>query len=158
MIAFLNLIPRWVLAAAIACLVVLSGVLALDLASARLQTSKAKEEVSQLKQAIADANLKAANESDNLKAKVIEAQNESNKREIELRANADSARSESDGLRNDLAAIRGKLATASRDAAVERATTIAVILQQCSERYEGLAEKADRHVNDIRTLIDAWPK
>ncbi len=157
------------LAVALAAALALAGVQSWRLAKAEAanaqarqeaaeQVGKARQEVDGLKLAIADANTRAAERERALQARVTEAQNEARKRESGLRAAADGARSESDGLRNDVDALRRQLAAASRDAAVERAAAIGAVLHQCAARHQGLAERCDRHVNDIRTLRDSWPR
>lgn len=87
---------------------------------------------------------------------VIAAQAAANSRAAVLRRDADSARTALVGL---------SLATeqALRDAAtshatcLERAATIADVQQQSTERYRSLGETCDRHVNDLKTIMAAWP-
>lgn len=86
------------------------------------------------------------------------ARNEATKRETKLRADAGRARSESDGLRGDLAELRRQLPELDADACRVRADTLADVFNQCATRYSELAEKADRHASDAKTLMDGWPK
>lgn len=158
MIAFLKLIPRWALFVAIAGLIALSGWLGFGLITVQSDLVKAQTDKSNLELAIEKANTEAANEATALRNQVIEAQNEAKKREIALRAAADAAAGESDGLRDDIAAMRVQLQQSTREAAIERASAIGAVLQQCAARHQDLAQRCDRHVNDIQTMIDAWPK
>lgn len=107
-------------------------------------------------QKLADVRLSAAvsiRRADN----VILAQNAAAARAAVARADADRARSELDGLRaaSDAAV---SAARASHEACVVTASAQSNVLKQCGESYRGLAEIADRHVNDIKTLTEAWPK
>lgn len=155
---FLDLVPRELLLAALVAAGAAAVVQTVRLASAQGETATAKEEASGLRVAIANANTEAANRAAALQSQVVKAQNESIKREAALRAAADSARSESVGLRDDAQALRDQLASVTRDAAVDRAAAIANVLSQCAAKHQVLAERCDRHVNDLRTLIEAWPR
>lgn len=90
-------------------------------------------------------------------AQTAAAQSAAMARAVELRRVADGARAELGRLRNASdAAVR--TATSNADACVERATSAAELLNQCAAEYQSLGERADRHVSDIKTLTDAWPK
>ena len=155
---FLDLVPKWLLLAALVGAGAFAGWQTYELSEARQSIVNAKDEVAVLKGAISESDRQAALQSAAYQTKVIEAQNDGKKREIALRSVADSARTESDGLRNDVANLRGQLDGATKDAAVERATAIGTVLSQCAARHQVLAERCDRHVNDLRTLTDAWPR
>lgn len=74
------------------------------------------------------------------------------------RRDADSARSELDRLRDDIrAAVPGPGGDACA-AADQRASAIGELLAECSAAYQGLARTADGHSNDVKTMIEAWPK
>lgn len=60
-------------------------------------------------------------------------------------------------LRDALAANRGSNSATTLQTLIDRANTTGDLLGDCAERYRGVAEKADRHANDARTLSDAWP-
>ena len=79
-------------------------------------------------------------------------------REMRLKKDAAAAQSAVSGLRNDLAALRARLATSPEDACINTAAALGDLLGQCSEAYQSMAEVADGHVNDIRTLTESWPK
>ena len=89
---------------------------------------------------------------------VIEAVNAQTKRTQSIAASAAAARTESDGLRDDLAAVRAALPSASADARGDAATTSGQLLDQCARAYQELASKADGHASDTMTLQSAWPK
>jgi chromosome segregation ATPase len=157
-VGFINLIPRWALLAALVAALAGAAWQTVKLASARSDLLTAERQIADMRTAIAVANTEAANKTAALQSFVTKAQNEAKKRENDLRAAAAGAQSESDSLRNDLNTLRQQLATASSDARAERASAIAAVLAQCSARYQMLAERCDRHVNDLRTMTEAWPK
>ena len=154
----IDLIPRWLLLALLAASSAFAGVQSIRLYSARAEASNAKLEAADLRVAIAQANTEAANKAASLQSQVVKAQNESIKRETALRDSINNARSESDGLRGDAASLRDQLASLASDARAERAVALGAVLGQCANRYQVLASRCDRHVNDLRTLADAWPK
>lgn len=156
--ALFGAIPKWVWAALVAALAATSCKLTVDLGAVKLEVEKARVAKAQLETQVAQANADAARLSASLQSTVVKAQNDAKAREIPLRLAAAAARSESDGLLRDLEAMRADLATATREAAIERAAAIGDVLGQCSKEYQGLAERSDRHVNDLKTLMDAWPQ
>ena len=74
------------------------------------------------------------------------------------RRDADRARSELDRMRDTLSATRGGVPGESTAACAQRADAAADVLAQCAAAYLSMAGIADRHANDARTLIEAWPK
>ena len=73
------------------------------------------------------------------------------------RLDADRARLVADGLRNDLArAVRA--AEGSTTPCPDRAAAIADVLLDVEREGRELAATCDRHTNDIRTLIESWPR
>ena len=74
------------------------------------------------------------------------------------RRDADRARSELDRMRDTLSATRGGVPGESTAACAVRADAGADVLAQCAAAYLSMAGIADRHANDARTLIEAWPK
>ncbi len=87
-----------------------------------------------------------------------EALNAAQNRQITLRADANSARVESDRLREQSADAARRIAAAPPAAVAEYATAVGELLADCSRRYQELGAKADGHAADVRTLIDAWPR
>ena len=74
------------------------------------------------------------------------------------RRDADRARTELDRLRDQLTSARGGVPGESPAACTVRADAGADVLAQCAAAYLSMAGIADRHANDARTLIEAWPK
>ena len=154
----LDLIPRPLLLVALLAAALFAGVQTLQLASARGDVAQAEREASRLRDAIAVANTEAANKAAALQSQVLKAQNDAKKREATMRAAFDAAVSESDGLRGDVAALRDQLAGASADAGAERALALGSVLAKCAAEHQKLAQRCDRHVDDLRTLTEAWPR
>jgi len=170
--AFLALIPRWVLYALVVALAGVAVTLTVLLADAKLNLASSIVERAALQVIIADdatkaaeretqlaeARTRVAERETELSNQIIEAQNEARKREALLRSAAVAAVAESVSLRDDVASLRGQLDQLSRDAVIERGLAIAGVLNQCAARYQGLAERCDRHASDVQTLTEAWPK
>lgn len=78
-------------------------------------------------------------------------------REAELRATTAVLRSERDRLRDSLRTAGERLPTAPASAVIEYATTVNELFGECSRSYIELAQAADGHAADVRTLIQAWP-
>jgi Protein of unknown function (DUF2514) len=90
---------------------------------------------------------------------VMEANNAARKRETVLRGAASAARTELDGLRDDLARAPGRdLPGSTCEAHGKRISTLETVLSQCAGRYSGMAEIADRALNDSLMLQEAWPR
>ena len=87
----------------------------------------------------------------------IEAQNAANLRADNLRHAADLARRALGSL--SVSSSRALLAArSSHDACLITAAAERDVLTQCGEKYQALAEDAGRHVNDIKTLTESWPR
>jgi hypothetical protein len=71
-------------------------------------------------------------------------------------ADANSARSERDRLRDDLVASRSTFSEATDASLVKYASTLSVVFEQCSREYLAVAEKADGHATDAESLFTAW--
>lgn len=78
-------------------------------------------------------------------------------REAVLRRDADTARTESDGLREQNAEAARRIASAPPAAVAEYARTVGELFSQCSVEYQELARKADGHVSDVLACREAWP-
>lgn len=88
--------------------------------------------------------------------RVIEAQSAAQVRVIALRRDVDGARSESERLRASRdEALR--IASTSHAACTERITAFDNVLGTVEAAGRAVSEKADRHANDVQTLIAAWP-
>ena len=79
-------------------------------------------------------------------------------RETQLKKDVAVARAAALGLRDDLAALRTRLAAYPGSTCIEPVAAIGDLLSQCSDAYRDLADVADRHVSDILTLREAWPQ
>lgn len=117
---------------------------------------------------ISDINLERANERISIQrtaratierttGAVIAAQNAAANRAVVLRRDADAARTAADGLRDDID-VASRAAATSLDACHLTATAYGRLLIASTAAYRELAEVCDRHVQDVRTLTDAWPK
>ena len=159
-LTFLNLIPRWMLALAIAALALTSGRLLWQNNGLVADLATKNTSIANYQTAFAKANARAAQESAALTQKVLDAQNEAKKRETLLRADVQSARNALDSLHHaaDLSRAAYRLTGAPANAGADAADAAVDLFSRCSERYADLAAKADAHVSDIKTLIQAWPK
>ena len=79
-------------------------------------------------------------------------------REARLKRDVANAQSAVVGLRNDLGALRARLATSTEASCLATADSLGVLLGQCAEAYRDVSEIADRHASDVQTLIEAWPR
>ena len=79
-------------------------------------------------------------------------------REARLKRDAANAQSAVVGLRNDLGALRDRLAKSPVAACLDTADSLGVLLGQCAEAYRDVSEIADRHASEVQTLIEAWPR
>lgn len=61
-------------------------------------------------------------------------------------------------LRDTINKDRDDSTSESPGACTERRIALGELLVTCSERHTELAATADGHVNDIKTLIESWPK
>jgi hypothetical protein len=107
--------------------------------------------------AIAKANAMVAAESQRRQAAVDKALADAASRESRIRADALGARRQLDGMRGTLDAVE-RASKASSDAAAKSVAALSDVFEQCSRRYQELAEVADRHANDSLTLQRSWPK
>jgi len=89
---------------------------------------------------------------------VIGAINEARKRETAAKVLANNLRTESGGLRDDLADLRKRLPSSTLDACRQYSTTLSTVFEQCAGNLESLAGKAQGHASDTLTLEQAWPK
>ena len=113
------------------------------------EKERAEQELVQIQHSAATAIRRVEN--------TVTAQNESARRAVALRRDADTSRAAA--LSVSLAAGEAlRRALDSHASCTESATALTAVLQQCAERRRELAEIADRHVNDIQTLKEAWPR
>jgi len=109
--------------------------------AATLAQSKAAaaQTETQLLKAVQDAQTQAV-----FRAKVVRR---------DARASADAL----ERLRDDLARVRAAALAATPPACPEPRPALGELLAECAAELRDVAEKADRHVSDVRTLVDAWP-
>lgn len=88
---------------------------------------------------------------------IQKANDESKMRETALRRDAAASGRAAGGLRDDLNALRAALPSLAPASCIERTNAVADVLATCSDEYRSVAEAADRHASDAKTLIDAWP-
>jgi hypothetical protein len=95
-----------------------------------------------------------------LNQKLETARNEATKRDQAITRHAAAADTAAERLRLALDAIRDLrgLPGDPLTAGDQRAGTLAELFGDCADRYRGLAQKADRHASDTRTLSEGWPK
>lgn len=120
-----------------------------DAMLSKLQTAHAK--------AFETAALQALNDQERLDAQYKIALNAARAREQRLIRDRDAARAESDGMREQAADAARRLTEAPPATVLEYATTANELFVDCGRRYTELAEKADGHATDVRTLTEAWP-
>lgn len=85
-----------------------------------------------------------------------EALNNARKRETDLRLSVDGARTELDRLRVTIKK-RSAAVAASPASAVDYSIAVSELFAECAGEYQALAGKADGHVTDLTTMIQAWP-
>lgn len=83
----------------------------------------------------------------------IHALNDARAREEALLNDFSSLRNTHQRLRD---AITNSVPTNASGAELDAILTRGELFAECSQEYADLAEKADRHVHDIKTLTDAW--
>lgn len=88
---------------------------------------------------------------------VIAATDAGTARSIALRRDADAGRAALLGL-HDATAAALRTAESSQAACLDRAATLAELLDTMASAGGELAAKAGRHASDVQTLTDGWPK
>jgi hypothetical protein len=86
------------------------------------------------------------------------AQTESRKRLETMEAERAALAAAAGRLRRDVSALRARLADAPAPACLVAADTLGELLGRCEGKYRAMADKAQRHANDVRTLMEAWPR
>ena len=87
-----------------------------------------------------------------------EAQNAAIQREQVIRNTSAAAAAASTSLHDTLATISHGVSSQSTDALSKSVIALTGVLDQCQREYRSVAESADRHASDVKTLTDAWPK
>ena len=90
---------------------------------------------------------------------VIAAQNAATRRNHALQADAASANSERQRLLDAIAAIpAADLSSNTGNASDQPAAANNLLFAECTAEVQRLAQFADGHASDVKTLIDSWPK
>jgi hypothetical protein len=89
---------------------------------------------------------------------VTEALNAAKKREITAALDADRLRVERWGLRDDLAAARAQLSSASVGSLRQRVAALDTVFEKCTVEVEGLAGSAQGIASDLRLILNARSK
>ena len=157
----LDFIPKFVWAALVVALAATSCKLKVDNNGLSFEIEKNATRIAELKESISTSNAQAAIAGADMERKTRAAIEASKVRERVLAADANSARTELAGLRLAVAKASGgfglRQATNPLGSNLEYTDPFPELFLQCSERYIGLAGKADGHTSDIKTLIDSWP-
>jgi hypothetical protein len=161
MLELLNLLPKWFWAALVVALSATSCKLKWDNGQLSIDIEKGKTYVAQLETNIAKSNEIAAAQATRFEQQARTAEQERNKREKVILADSTRAKSELERLRS-VVASSGSIyrLTAKSDSSpiFDYSDTLGNLLLSCSTEYLNLAAKSDGHVNDLKTLMDAWPK
>lgn len=119
-------------------------------------------EIAQIKQDQAQAVTKSVQEAlaDTItyQRKKDEALKRAEARAVASRNLAAAAASESDKLRDQLAASASNIPRATHDSLVRYATTLSSVFGECQAEVTGLEAKATGHASDVIKLTDSWPK
>ena len=161
MLTLLNIVPKWVWLAVVAALSATSCKLKWDNSGLSLEIEKGKTYVAQLETSIIQANKDRVQQLVENEQRARAAEQAASSRQRALLADASAARAELDGLRSALeahTAPRLSASAASFAPGLDYTDPVPELFLQCSSRYIDLAAKADGHANDVKTLVDAWPK
>ena len=92
-----------------------------------------------------------------MREQVLRAQEDAQKREEKLVADATAAGRAADGLRDEISGLRRGLSAATAEANRRTADAALDVFQQCADEYRAVAQAADQHASDAMTLDQAWP-
>lgn len=106
---------------------------------------------------LAESVQKARIREQELHQKIRDAEDENTKRLQEQITITESARTESQRLRDEIADYNSRVPSDTQCPISQRAVTLGELLGACTEEYIYMADKAQRHVNDIRFLQESWP-
>ena len=125
-----------------------------QLAEVRLESSQYRAEVLAEKAAAAERVRKVEGD---WNAKYQAAINAARDRERTLRADIVAVRDAAASLRTQATEAARRLAKAPAPAVLDYANTLSDVFAECSARYGEVAQAADGHASDARTLVEAWP-
>lgn len=155
----MNLIGPYLLLAKIgAALALLAGLLFMGHRYIEGEREVARQEVrNEYALKLAEAKDAARAQETLFRKRLDEASHHANEREKTIRTSAAAATAASNSLRDYLAGISRSAPDASADALRDSTIALSAVLADCQGRYRELAEAADRHASDVRTLTEAWP-
>jgi hypothetical protein len=126
-----------------------------------IEIEKGKTHVATLETAIARSAEQVAAHHAAMEARARKAEQDRDERTKALMADATRTDAELERLRSALSDYTGQRLAANPTAfaaGLDAADPIPELFIQCTSRYAEVARAADGHVNDIQTLMDAWPK
>jgi hypothetical protein len=158
----LDLVPKFVWVALVAVLAATSCKFKLDNTGLTLEIQKHATRIAELKEGISSANATAAEQGIAMERAKSEALAAAKVRERTLAAERDHARTQLAGLRVAVSQTERGFGLSTKPnplgSSLEYADPFPELFLQCSERYLGVAEKADGHASDALMLLEAWPK
>lgn len=92
-----------------------------------------------------------------LNKRVSDAESKATEREQAQKTISAATGASLDRLRNTVNQTVAGSNTATLEALRATTATLGTVFQDCAGRYRKMAENADGHANDVRTLSDAWP-
>ena len=101
------------------------------------------------------AQIEAAQKQKEISDEYAKVLDEANRRQVALFSDFTRLHDAHSGLRESL---QNNLPAVASDAEIDAILARGELLTACSDRYADLAEKADRHVHDLRTIRAAWEK
>ena len=96
-------------------------------------------------------------ETERLKLKVKESEDAAKLREVARQQSDARIASLSQRLRDTESAITERVSSASNSALIEATLAYGVLFSDCREAYAEMGRAAVGHLEDARTLIEAWP-
>ena len=93
-----------------------------------------------------------------LQAKLDKAQDELNTAKQKLATLSASNAVLANRLRESIATYNGNLSNDSKQALIERVTTLSDVLTACTREYAEVASKADAYAADLKMMQESWPK
>lgn len=88
---------------------------------------------------------------------IEDATNAAKKREQTIQTTTAAAATANDSLRDALTHIRDGVSSATAASLSSSVVALSTLFGECSSRYVGMAEKADRHSSDAQRIYDDWP-
>ena len=90
-------------------------------------------------------------------AKYQTAVNAARDRERTLRADLVAVRGASERMRAQQTEAASRIATATTASLAEYTLSLSAVFEDCRAAYAGMGEVAQRHADDARTILEAWP-